>query len=139
MEHRPKVGIGVAVIKDGKVLLGKRKNAHGEGDWCYPGGHLEYGESFEDCAVREVREEAGIEIQNVRFGIVTNDIFSDENKHYITICLVADYASGEVHVREPDKCAQWQWYDWDSLPTPLFLPIVHQRKVGFDPMHTEKM
>ena len=53
----PKVGVGVAVVKDGKVLLGKRKNAHGEGTWSFPGGHLEYKESWEDCAIRETLEE----------------------------------------------------------------------------------
>ncbi len=42
---RPKVGLGVLIFKDGKVLLGKRKGAHGEGTWCPPGGHLEFGET----------------------------------------------------------------------------------------------
>lgn len=39
-KNRPKVGLGVFIMKDGKVLLGKRKNAHGDDDWCFPGGHL---------------------------------------------------------------------------------------------------
>ena len=61
MDNRPKIGFGVIVIKDNKVLLGKRKNAHGEGFWCFPGGHLEFNEEIGDCAVREVKEETGIE------------------------------------------------------------------------------
>ncbi|PIN92058.1 hypothetical protein CO154_01270 [Candidatus Pacearchaeota archaeon CG_4_9_14_3_um_filter_31_7] len=52
----PKVGVGVIVIKDNKVLLGKRKNAHGEGSLCFPGGHLEFNEKVEDAAEREVFE-----------------------------------------------------------------------------------
>ena len=66
-QQRPKVGIGVLVIKDGKILVGKRKGAHGEGQYAWPGGHMEYMESFEQCAKREVMEETGIEIENVRF------------------------------------------------------------------------
>ncbi len=62
---KPKVGIGVMILKDGKVLLGKRKGSHGAGQYAFPGGHLEYMESFEDCARRETREECGIEIQNI--------------------------------------------------------------------------
>lgn len=49
----PKVGIGVMIFKDGKVLLGKRKGSHGDGEYSFPGGHLNYMESFEDCAQRE--------------------------------------------------------------------------------------
>lgn len=72
-----KVGVGVGVIiqKDGKVLLGKRLGDHGKGTWCPPGGHLEYRETFEGSARREVQEEAGISIKNIRFGAVTNDVF----------------------------------------------------------------
>ena len=134
MNNRPKVGIGVIIMRDRKILLGKRKNAHGEGDWCYPGGHLEYGESWEECSQREVREEAGIEIKNLRFGTVTNDLFKKEHKHYITICMLADFAFGEARVLEPDKCEKWDWFEWDKLPHPLFLPIINQQKMGFNPL-----
>ncbi len=48
MENRLKVGIGVMVVKDGHVLIGKRVSSHGEGEYCFPGGHMEYMESFID-------------------------------------------------------------------------------------------
>ncbi len=133
MENSPKVGIGVMVLKDGKILLGKRKNAHGEGSWSYPGGHLEHGESWESCAKREVLEETGIKIKNLRFGIATNDVFLKENKHYITIFMLADFASGKVKLMEPHKCETWCWFEWGQLPKPLFLPIINQIKAGFNP------
>ena len=66
-ENRPKVGLGVMVVKDGKVLLGKRKGSHGQGEYAWPGGHMEYMESFEECAKREVKEETGIEIADITF------------------------------------------------------------------------
>ncbi|MBU2025532.1 NUDIX domain-containing protein [Patescibacteria group bacterium] len=50
------------MIKDEKILPGKRKNAHGEGERCYPGGHLEYDELWEKCFRREVTEEIDITI-----------------------------------------------------------------------------
>ena len=134
MNKRPKVGIGVVVVKDNKVLFGKRKNAHGDGDWCYPGGHLEYGESWEECSCREVMEETGIKIKSLRFGAITNDIFKNEKKHYITICMIADFDSGEVKVMETGKCEKWEWFEWDKLPSPLFLPIINQLKAGFNPL-----
>lgn len=133
MSNRPKVGVGVIVRQNGRVLLGKRKNAHGEGAWAFPGGHLEFGESWEDCARRETVEEVGINIDNVRFGSVTNDIFEKEAKHYITIFLLADIGSGVVKTMEPDKCERWEWFDWNDLPQPLFIPIQNLHNSGFDP------
>jgi 8-oxo-dGTP diphosphatase len=135
-DNRPRVGLGVCVVRDGKVLLGKRKNAHGDGDWCFPGGHLEMNESWEDCAVRETAEETGIRVRNVRFATATNDIFEKEGKHYVTIIMLADYDSGEAEVKEPEKCEKWKWFTWgeDSLPRPLFTPQRNLLKQGFDPL-----
>ncbi len=116
---RPRVGIGVMIVKDGKVLLGKRKGSHGEGDYAFPGGHLEYMESFEECARRETMEEAGIEIENVRFQILAN-VKAWKPKHYVHINVIADWKSGEPRVMEPEKCEGWGWYDLDALPQPLF-------------------
>ena len=118
-EQRPKVGIGVLIFKDGKILLGKRKSSHGEGEYAATGGHLEYMESFEDCAKRETREEAGIEIENVRFLCLSN-VTRYAPKHYVDVGLVADWKSGEPENREPDKREGWDWYDINNLPEPLF-------------------
>lgn len=116
---RPKVGIGVLVYKDGKILLGKRQASHGSGEYASPGGHLEYLESFADCAAREAREECGIEITNIRFQCVAN-LTQYAPKHYVHIQLLADWQSGDPHVLEPDKVESWGWYDPDDLPQPLF-------------------
>jgi 8-oxo-dGTP diphosphatase len=118
-EKYPKVGIGVMIFKDGKVLLGKRKNTHGEGSYAWPGRHMEYMESFEDCAKRETMEEAGIEIQNVKFLRLMN-LKTYTPKHYVDIGLVAEWKNGEPKIMEPEKCEGWAWYDLDDLPQPLF-------------------
>lgn len=133
MENSPKVGIGVIVTHNNKVLLGKRKNSHGEGAWCFAGGHLEFGESWQECAKREVQEETGIIIQNIRFATATNDVFTKEQKHYVTIFMLAEYASGNVQTAEPHKFETWDWFEWQHLPTPLFLPIQHLLNTNFDP------
>ena len=133
MTERPKVGLGVIVVKDGKILMHKRKNAHGEGKWSLPGGHLEFNEEIEDGARREVMEEAGITIKNVRRATFTNDINMEEGNHYITIFLLADYDSGEVRVMEPHKCEKWEWFEWENMPQPLFSPIVNLLKMNYHP------
>ncbi|MBI4435720.1 NUDIX domain-containing protein [Candidatus Uhrbacteria bacterium] len=133
--ERPKVGIGVLVVKDGKVLMGVRlKPEDGTGTWHPPGGHLEYGESWEDCARRETREEAGIEITNVRFATALNDYRTEESRHYVTIFMRADYLSGEPHACEPDKCSGWNWFTWEELPSPLFAPVQSLLVQGYHPL-----
>lgn len=119
----PKVGLGVMVLKDGKVLLGRRKGSHGEGEYAWPGGHLEYMESIVEAARREVREETGMEIKNVRFVRLMN-LKDYAPKHYVDIGIVADWESGEARVTEPNRCEGWAWYDIDNLPQPSFKPIL---------------
>lgn len=135
-KQRPKVGIGTLVVKNNKVLMGLRKSINGAGSWAPPGGHLEYGESWEDCARRETHEETGFTIANTRFAAVTNDVNPDGTTHYITIFMRADWAIGELAAREPDKCERWEWFAWESLPRPLFLPMDTLLRQSYHPLAT---
>jgi 8-oxo-dGTP diphosphatase len=121
-ETHPRVGIGIMIMKDDKVLLGKRKGSHGAGEYAFPGGHLEYMESYEECVLREIEEECGVKIHNLRFLLLAN-IKDYAPKHYVHIGFLADWESGEPEVREPEKCEGWGWYDLDALPEPLFRTI----------------
>ncbi|MDD5043272.1 MAG: NUDIX domain-containing protein [Patescibacteria group bacterium] len=117
---KPKVGVGVMIFKDGKILLHKRKGSHGEGEYSFPGGHLEYMESFKDCAKRETREESGIEIKNIKFQYLAN-VKKYAPKHYVHIGVIADWENGEPKVMEPEKSiGEWDWYEIDNSPEPLF-------------------
>jgi 8-oxo-dGTP diphosphatase len=111
------------VWQHGRLLLGRRINARGENSWQFPGGHLEFGETVEACAVREVAEEAGIAIHNIIHAGYTNDVFIEADRHFVTLFVSAQYNHGEVTVMEPDKCECWRWFDADELPEPLFMPI----------------
>ena len=121
----PRIGVGVIVRRDHKILLGKRKGSHGPGTWQFPGGKLDKWESVEECAKRETREECGIEITNVRQLTFTEDEFPESDKHFITLYVVSDWLSGEPQLLEPEKQESLGWYDWNALPKPLFLPIQH--------------
>ncbi|MBL0938325.1 MAG: NUDIX domain-containing protein [Gemmatimonadaceae bacterium] len=131
--NRPKVGVAVIVHRSGRVLLGRRISAHGTGTWQFPGGHLEFGETPTECAVREVWEETGLGITALREGPWTNDVFAAEGRHYLTVFMLAEWDSGEAEVREPDKCDEWGWFDWEHLPEPLFLPVANLRRRGYRP------
>jgi 8-oxo-dGTP diphosphatase len=78
------------VMNDDKVLLGKRRGLHGTGEYAFPGGNLGHMESLAYFAAREIAEERGLEITNVRFLYVAN-VTKYAPKHYLRIGLVADW------------------------------------------------
>lgn len=117
--NQVKVGVGVMIFKNGKILLSKRKGSHGSGEYAFPGGHLEYLEGFEECAKRETKEECGIEIKDVEFLFLAN-VDKYAPKHYVHIGLIAKWKSGEPKVLEPDKSKSWGWYDLGKCPAPMF-------------------
>eukprot|EP00268_Persea_americana_P029023 TRINITY_DN2810_c0_g2_i1.p1 TRINITY_DN2810_c0_g2~~TRINITY_DN2810_c0_g2_i1.p1 ORF type:complete len:174 (+),score=22.95 TRINITY_DN2810_c0_g2_i1:124-645(+) len=135
---QPRVGVAVFVVKGKSVLLGKRlshSNACSTTSFALPGGHLEFGESFEECGVREVKEETGLDIENVEFLTVTNNVFLDDPKpsHYVVIFMrVVPLGSTQARQNlEPGKCGGWEWYDWDHLSVPLFRPLKMLIQTGF--------
>ncbi|MFA6262613.1 MAG: NUDIX hydrolase [Bacteroidia bacterium] len=133
MNEAPRVGVGVIVMRDGRVLLGERRGAHGAGTWALPGGHLEFGESVEQCAQREVDEETGLQLIDLRRGPWSSDVFAAEGRHYVTLFVLAHSTAGEPIVREPGKCAGWHWFHWSALPAPLFLPLQTLQRSGYVP------
>ncbi len=126
-----KVGIAVIVKRGSQVLLGLRKGSHGALTWAFVGGHLEFKEDILECAARELLEETGLQAKSLRCGPFSNDIFPDEDKHYLTIFVLAEGISGEAELREPDKCHEWRWFESGALPEPLFLPIQNLLGSGF--------
>ena len=128
MNNQVRVGVAAVIFREGRILLGERIGSHGANTWATPGGHLELGESIAECAQRETLEETGLEVGAFKKLGFTNDIFEKEGKHYVTLYVVATSTSGEPQVIEPHQCKQWQWFDLDELPEPLFLPLVNLLK-----------
>lgn len=119
---RPHVGIGVLITNPaGQVLIGKREGSHAP-YFSIPGGYLEAGEPFEVAAIREIKEETGLDIVNPVVICVTNNLqtYREEGLHSISVCLLAKEFSGTLTVMEPDKCSGWQWCDPAALPVPHF-------------------
>lgn len=129
----PGVGTGVWIRKDGKVLLGKRKSAFFPNTWCIPGGKLEMYEAWDRGAEREAIEETGVAVQNMRLAAVLDDPQPSHGTHYISLHFVADWASGEARVVEPDKFEAWQWFAYNALPKPLFPSTANFPNQGYDP------
>lgn len=124
LQRRPRVGVSVIVRKpDGSILMGLRKGSHGAGTWSSPGGHLEPGETLEECAERELCEETGI-YSKVRLLPLAPPLDAEppEMGTYVTIWAIADVEQdAEAAVLEPEKCGGWEWVGpRDEWPGPTF-------------------
>ncbi len=121
-------GVGILVLHEGKVLLGRKHHDNavsgsvlgGENTWSLPGGKIEFHEQFEEAALRELKEEAGISVEKVRVISVNNDRTSD--KHFLTVGLLGEGVIGEPQVMEPDKIVEWKWFSLNALPDNLYMP-----------------
>ncbi|MCU0679836.1 MAG: NUDIX domain-containing protein [Planctomycetes bacterium] len=120
----PKVGLGVMIQNEkGEVLLGLRQGfSHGTGEWCFPGGSLEFGETIIECARREAKEEVGLDLGEMELISLADEMryIESHDKHYVNIGVKARYLGGEVKLMEPDKFVEWRWFALDSLPGSLF-------------------
>lgn len=134
--NKKKVGAGFGVIlenKDGMILMGMRhpdpdkadSAFRSAGEWSLPGGKMEWGESFEDGAIREVLEETGIRISGPdAVEVISVHNFMNEHAHFMTVGMLARDFSGEAQVLEPDEIVEWKWVDPRDLPQPLYFPSV---------------
>jgi 8-oxo-dGTP diphosphatase len=119
----PRVGIGVMIQNEkDQVLLGLRKGSHGAGEWCFPGGHLEMGETVFETAARETIEETGLEVNEFELISIADEMryLKSDGKHYLNVGVKAVYNGGEAKIMEPDKCLEWKWFDLDKLPEEMF-------------------
>lgn len=117
-ERRPGVGVGVIVRRGDEVLLVRRRH-QGAGTWSAPGGYLDLGEDLAAAARREVREETGLDVADLRFLAVGNDRYAD-GKHNVTIWFGAESGSGEAVIAAPDELSEVGWFAWDALPDPIY-------------------
>lgn len=127
-EGTPKVGVGFIIWRqqDGKkqILLHKRLKKFGQGYWGSGGGKLELGETFMQTMLRELKEEAGsnIKVQNIEY-IGTMNFLELPPDHFVDVSYSAEWVSGEPENESPEIATDWEWYDLDSLPSPLFPPV----------------
>jgi mutator protein MutT len=108
---QPVVGVGAVIIKDGKILLEKRKSAPGRGKWSIPGGLVELGESISQTVVREVAEETGLEVYQPELIDVVDNVVRDENGevkyHFVIIDYFVKLKGGNVKASSDAEELQW--------------------------------
>lgn len=130
MEEKKRVGAGFGVIlkRGNKILLGKRhpdpdkadSAFRSAGEWSLPGGKMDWGETLEEGAAREVKEETNITIKDPKVTSVHN--CKNEHAHFVTVGLLATKFKGQARAMEPDEITEWRWFDLNKLPRPRYFP-----------------
>jgi 8-oxo-dGTP diphosphatase len=116
----PRVGVGVLLVDaQGRVLLTLRNRPPELGHWSIVGGKLDFLETLEECAVREAREEVGVEVAIRSLLCVTDHCLPQENQHWVSPAYLAQILAGEAANCEPEKTAAVQWFALKDLPANL--------------------
>lgn len=123
-EQTPDIRLSIIIEHDGKILVGKRKSAHGAGVWEIQGGQLLFGETFEAGVFREIKEQVGLE-NVIMGGIISISNEVSNNTHSVSIGFHVVLLNGEPLIQEPAKVERLMWVDPRYLPEPMFEPSQH--------------
>ena len=115
----PGLGCGLAILREGKILLCRRLKAPEAGHWSIVGGKVDHMERAEDAARREAEEESGLAIHSSRFLCISEQMIEADGQHWISLIYATDDFSGEARLTEPDKLSDIGWFDLTALPQPL--------------------
>ncbi|MHA1253509.1 MAG: NUDIX hydrolase [Candidatus Helarchaeota archaeon] len=139
---RPHVGVGGLLIRDGKLLLIKRKYNPDAGYWSIPGGHLELGERVKHAAVREVEEETGFKTKVKELaGVIDKIMYDDKGKieyHYVLINFFLEQIEGKPDQppNASDDALDAKFVPFEELKnyklTDSLIELLRELKIGFD-------
>ncbi|MFZ2072198.1 MAG: NUDIX domain-containing protein [Minisyncoccia bacterium] len=113
------IGVNPLITKKSKLLLGRRKDVFGDNTWGLPGGHLEFNETIEKCAERELLEETNMKCKTFFINNIVSQ-FQKNGKYYLQIGVETKNVKGEPKNMEPHKCHELKWFDFNKLPKNIF-------------------
>lgn len=120
-ENRVDVGVGVVIFNENnEVLLIKRKETHGAGEWAFPGGSLEFGETLEQADERELEEELGLKAEDIRVISLSNQLRYLKYGVHCVIIGARARVIGEPEIKDPKKIEEIRWFPFDNLPGEMF-------------------
>lgn len=119
----------LVLMKDNKILMAKRFNTgYEDGNYSLPAGHVDAGENFTQCVVREVKEEIGIDVKHQDLKVVHvmhRDLGEGEIGNRIDVFFTAEKWQGNIENKELEKCDDLSWFDLNNLPENI-IPYIRQ-------------
>jgi mutator protein MutT len=134
--RRPVVGVAAIVTDNDRFLVAERLSGKMQGMYGAPGGHIEWVETFEEAAVRELQEETGLVAAASDCVVVGVDqeYEPDEDHHWVVIFVRVKRWTGKPMAAEPGKHGPWEWYHAECLPDNTLAPLkrIAKRLMGVD-------
>jgi len=119
----------LALFRNNKVLLLRRFNTgYEDGKYSLVAGHVDLGETFTQCIIRESKEEAGILLKPEDLKVVHvmhRNSDASENNERVDVFFIAGKWDGEITNKEPHKCDDLSWFDLDDIPENI-IPYIKQ-------------
>lgn len=115
----PRVGCGVAIVQDGKILLMRRLTPPEVGCWGIAGGKIDLHETAPEAAAREIAEELGVRVVADDLLCFVDQIDREAGTHWVSPVYLATEYEGEPRNMEPAKCDGLAWFGLSDLPAPL--------------------
>ncbi len=112
--RNPVPTVDIIIRYEGKIVLIERRNP--PFGWALPGGFVDYGESLEKAAIREAREETGLDLRDLRQFRAYSEPDRDPRQHNISMVFIAE---GQGQLRGGDDAAKAALFSLDELPSPL--------------------
>jgi len=109
MTQVPRIAVGVLVYNEKNEIFLAQSHKWGE-KWIVPGGHIDWGERIHDCVIREVKEETGMDIEQVQMLQLQESIFPEEfhdKRHFIFLDFMAAYKEGDIILNEELQKYKW--------------------------------
>jgi len=104
--RNPAPAVGLLIVHDERVLLGKRRGEPGKGKWAIPSGYVEYEDDFLTAAVREAKEETGLEVELKSILNVASSLLSPRY-HFLSVYLLANVVGGELVAGDDLAAVAW--------------------------------
>lgn len=129
-ENHPRTRVGVLIVRGDELLLVKHRRDDHE-YWLLPGGGLDYGESIHDCAVRECKEELGLDVEVGDIIAVTESLPPQARRHILHIVLQATSFSGQEQLGQDDKrLVDMGWHPIEALRELTFYPPIAEEMIA---------
>ena len=124
LSQRPNFRVSVIIVNEKKeILLVQHKKAN-RFYWVLPGGRIEYGESFEQCAVRELKEETNLDTKFGKVVFLSEAIAPDRSRHIINIYATSEVIGGELKLGDEPMLADVAYKPIQELETITLYPPV---------------
>lgn len=122
-ESGPRVRVAAIILKDGAILLARHQK-EGETYYVLPGGGVDFGETCEEALVRELKEEANLDIRVGQLVIVNDSVPPDRHRHVLNLHFTAAVVSGELRVGREPRLAGMEFVSFEDFPSVTLYPDV---------------